>query len=358
MRRLSWVPVVGAMCLAFADQRLVIGVKLIAVEVGSRIRLAVPPGLIQPDVPRENPLTIEKVTLGHKLFTDVRLSIHGDTSCDTCHAEKEAFAEHRATSIDASGRRQRRNAPSVLNTGYLSVLLWDGRSSSLEAQVFDAFKPWGDMGVDIGDAVAVAKSDPTYQEGFMKAFGGPPNAKALARAIASYERSLVSGRSRFDRFLFENDHHALTSMEQRGYELFIREASCITCHDIFHPDINPLGGRIALFTDQRFHNLGVGYAFGRMKDTGRFEVTRDTADWGSFKTPSLRNVALTAPYMHDGSLQTLDDVMLFYNRGGIPNPNRSPGIRPLYLDARQRLDLVAFLRTLTSEQYDESNVSR
>jgi cytochrome c peroxidase len=188
---------------------------------------------------------------------------------------------------------------------------------------------------------------------FEQAFGAPVSAKNLAWALASYERSLLTGNSRFDRYLYGDDRQALSEQERQGFEIFIGNGSCTTCHDIFHPEVNELGGAIATFTDQRYHNLGIGYADGRMTDLGRYERTRDRADWGSFRTPTLRNVALTAPYMHDGSLGTLEEVVNFYNRGGESNPNISPGLHPLFLTPAEKRALVAFLKTLTDPDIEK-----
>jgi cytochrome c peroxidase len=314
-------------------------------------KIEIPLGLIDPDVPKSNPLTVEKVALGGKLFFDKRLSFGGRISCATCHDPARAFTENRDVSLDAKGRSRRRNAQSVLNSAYQSLLDWDGHAATLEAQLDSVFSVWGDMAIDIGDAIMIVDSDPEYIRMFESAFGSRPTSKGFRAALASYQRSLISGSTRFDAYLFGSKETALSQEERAGWELFIGKASCITCHDVFHPSTNALGGGLALFTDHRFHNLGVGYKDGRMEDTGRFEVTRDPADFGSFKTPSIRNVAVTSPYMHDGSLKTLEEVVDFYNRGGNPNQNLSPGIRPLLLNQAEKQSLVAFLKTLTDERW-------
>ena len=150
---------------------------------------------------------------------------------------------------------------------------------------------------------------------------------------------------------------AFSRIEIDGFEVFLSAGSCINCHDIFHRKVNPLGGGIALFTDFRFHNLGVGYENGRMRDVGRFYETRRAEDWGAFKTPSLRNVSLTAPYMHDGSLATLEEVVELYDRGGTQNPNISPTLRPLFLSQYEKEALIAFLRSLTDPKLDQPTPS-
>jgi cytochrome c peroxidase len=323
-----------------------------AVSVGAPFQVTIPIGLIDPDVPRFNPLTREKILLGRRLFLDKSLSRDRETSCAFCHNPSTAFADKREFSKTAKGTQTSRNTPSVLNSGYLTVVGWEGYFHSLEAQVANSFTHSGDMSIDIDEAVSRIETNADYQRMFFVAFGGPPNADRLTQAIASYERSLVSGNSRVDQYLFGRKEDALNDLEREGYLLFTDKAACINCHDVFHPDLNPLGGRIATFMDNRFHNLGVGYANGQMKDVGRYEVTRDPEDWGAFKTPGLRNVALTPPYMHDGSLATLKEVVEFYNQGCIKNPNLSPGLRPLYLTKHEKSALVAFLGALTDPQLD------
>lgn len=320
-------------------------------------QVAIPLGLIEPDIPSDNPLTVEKIELGKKLFFDTRLSLKGTTSCATCHNPNHGFAESRPVSVSANGDKQRRNAPTVLNAGYLPLVMWDGRFRTLEQQSIEPFTTWGDMSIDIGDVMELISADSDYLRMFRIVYDTGPTVDAMGKAIAAYQRSLVSGDTRFDQFLYGERKDALTDLEKLGYEIFVGRASCINCHDIFHKSVNPLGGAIATFTDSRFHNLGVGYSNGVMKDTGRFEVTRDPLNWGAFKTPTLRNVALTPPYMHDGSLATLEDVVDFYNQGGIPNPNISPGLRTLHLTQMQKQGLVAFLRALTDPEIERQAAS-
>lgn len=314
--------------------------------------LTIPLGLIEPDIPDDNPLTLDKIELGGKLFFDKRLSLKGSTSCATCHDPKHGFAEARKISVSANGDKQRRNAPTILNVGYLPVVMWDGRFRTLEQQSVEPFSIWGDMSLDMGDVIDQISADPDYIRMFKTVFHSGPTAKAMGRALAAYERSLISGATRFDRYLYGEKEDALTDVEKLGYEIFVGRGSCINCHDIFHKSVNPLGGGIATFTDGRFHNLGVGYLNGVMKDTGRFEITMDPIDWGAFRTPTLRNVALTAPYMHDGSLATLEDVIDFYNLGGVPNPNIAPGLRVLHLTDMQKQGLLSFLKALTDQDLE------
>lgn len=319
---------------------------------------SIPLGLTSPTAPPDNPLTGDRILLGRKLFFDKRLSLHGSKSCATCHLPDHGFAENLNLSISADGRTQRRNAPSVLNVGYLNALTWDGRFHSLEAQALEPFTAWGDMGIELDEALGRLRSEPEYLRMFRKAFGSAPTERRLAEALACYLRSLVSGGTRFDQFMFGGRRDALSDTEKEGYSLFTGGARCAECHNVsLKPDGRPRGAA-ALFTDQKFHNLGLGFKRGRMWDVGRYGVTGVPSDWGAFRTPSLRNAALTAPYMHDGSLATLEEVVEFYDRGGTPNPNLSPAIKPLNLKAGEKAALVAFLRALTDPELEGPRAGR
>jgi cytochrome c peroxidase len=314
------------------------------------VTLKIPLGLIEPDIPIGSELSAKKIALGKKIFFDTRLSLKSNTSCSTCHSPSFGFAERRTVSFSTTGKNLTRNAPSVINAGYLPSLGWDGRFHSLEQQVTQPFSTENDMGITIEDAIKIIENASDYDGLFDTAFGRPIDADAVASSLAAYQRSLVFGNSRFDRFLFGGVDNAISNEERQGYEIFIGKASCINCHDIFHPTVNSLGGGVAVFSDFRFHNLGVGYENGKMKDVGRYWVTRKLEDWGSFKTPMLRNVELTAPYMHDGSLLSLQEVVEFYNKGGVKNPNLAPGIVPLYLSDEEIKAVVSFLKSLTSQE--------
>jgi cytochrome c peroxidase len=324
-----------------------------AVPVKETYHFEIPKGLIEPDIPADNPLTAGKIELGKMLFFEKSLSKDGSVSCASCHNPEQVFCEK----LPLSSRTQvaanilpDRNAISIINSGYQASLGWDGKFKSLEDQAIGSFQPYGDMGIDIGEAVQRINTG-KYIPLFKQVFNEGITTENFGKAIAAYERSLLSGNTRFDQFLFNNDQNAISENEQAGFELFIGKASCITCHDIFHPSVNALGGGVALFTDHRFHNLGIGYANGRMTDPGRFSITQDYNDWGNFKTPSLRNAAITPPYMHDGSLKTLEEVVAFYNKGGNANPNISPGLKELLLTKKEIADLVSFIKTLTDEKW-------
>ena len=284
--------------------------------------------------------------LGQKLFFDSRLSGTGTTACARCHNPSYAFAEPRPVSISDSGQHGRRNAPSLLDVGSRPILMWDGRFRTLEQQALSPFQR-GEMGIGVDEAVERVGSDPQYVHLFRAALGNWPTADGVARALAAFQRTLVSPASRVDRFLVNNEPAILAPLERDGFYIFTRRAGCSNCHQLFPLPPDDREHSRPLLTDFRFHNLGIGYSFGGFADMGRYEVSQIRADWGAFRTPSLRNSARTAPYMHDGSLATLEDVVGFYSAGGRPNPNLSPLIRPLFLDGYEKTALVAFLRALS-----------
>ena len=281
--------------------------------------------------PPDNPITAAKVRLGRQLFADARLSADGRTSCESCHQSERAFTDGRRVSRGVFGRTGRRNVPSILNRAYGTAFSWDGRVATIEDQVSRAISGDRDLGLPVDVAAERVARDSTYAAAFNEVFAAPVSGDRLVQAIATFVRGSLSGGSPFDRF-FAGDPTALSSAAQRGYALFTGRARCSRCH------AGPL------FTDDGLHNTGVGG-----NDRGQFEVTGLPQDRGRFKTPSLRNVVLTAPYMHNGSFATLESVVEFYNRGGRPNPNLDPAIRPLRLSAGERTDLVAFLRALEGE---------
>ncbi|HWV54201.1 cytochrome-c peroxidase [Pseudorhodoplanes sp.] len=305
------------------------------------------PDLIENNAPI---LSGRLVLLGQKLFYDGRLSRTGLTACATCHDPRYAFAQPTRVSQSDTGQLGPRNAPSLINAGALPVLMWDGRFRTLEQQATSPFLR-GEMGIDIREAERRLNLDAEYLHLFQAALNSRPSASGMARALAAYQRTLISETSRFDRFISNNKAATLTALELDGLLLFERKAGCSVCHQ-FQSSAHYQTPGLRLFTDLGFHNLGIGYAAGRFADTGRYRVSGDESDLGAFRTPSLRNVAVTAPYMHDGSLATLEEVIDFYDAGGRPNPNLSPFIKPLFLNAYEKAALVAFLRTLTDQQYD------
>jgi cytochrome c peroxidase len=322
--------------------------------------------------PPDNPITLPKVALGKKLFLDRRLSPNRTMSCAMCHVPEQGFTAHElATPVGIEGRSVRRNAPTVLNVAFQKRLFHDGREISLEYQIWGPLLAPNEMGnPSIGYVIERIRSLGDYDGLFEAAFGGSGvSGERIGAAIASYERTLIAGDSRFDRWRYGGDATALSATERRGFDLFVGKGHCAACHVV--------GERDALFTDHGFHNTGVGwrrtfeapertrvelapgvvaeldrrtvesFSEAPAKDVGRYEITLDPRDRWAYKTPSLRNVALTAPYMHDGSIATLAAVIEFYDRGGIDNPEKSPLLVPLGLTAEERAALAAFLRALT-----------
>lgn len=321
-------------------------------------RIANPPLGLPPVIqPKGNPATLEKIALGRKLFFDRRLSRYGTMSCAMCHIPEQGFGNYElATPIGAKGRSLKRNAPTIFNVAYHRTMFHDGRDISLETQIFGPFLAKAEMAnPSVGWLLQTIGGLEDYWGKFEKAFGEPVNAKNLGDAIASYQRTVLSANSPFDKWQFGNQKQALSALAIKGFNLFKGKAKCARCHIIAKNN--------AIFTDHRFHNTGIGLtrdvtvplprasvnAVGEthQKDLGRMEVTERPADLYKFKTPILRNVALTAPYMHDGSLSTLEQVVAFYNKG----PSKT--LKPLHLNSKEQHALVEFLKSLTGDNVDE-----
>jgi cytochrome c peroxidase len=346
----------------------------------SREQVGIPEPLTQTVIPPDNPLTPEKVNLGQKLFFDGRLSADGTVACATCHDPARAFTDGRSVSIGIHGRAGQRNAPTVLNALYNKTQFWDGRVKTLEEQAALPIVNPIEMGQPTLDA-AVAKlaSTEEYRRAFLNVFGRPVNGPDMLRAIAAYERTLVSFDSPFDHFI-AGDKNAIDDAAKRGWELFNTKARCNKCHALTETRRD-----VTNFTDFDFHNIGIGIirhnvvALARkaereiasgnpqvvdraaiatdMSVLGRFLITKKEADTASFKTPNLRNVLVTGPYFHDGSQETLWDVVDHYNKGdGLKNPWLDEDIQPLALTEHDIDDLVAFLASLTSPEYRELGV--
>jgi len=325
--------------------------------------------------PADNPQSAQKIALGEKLFFDPRLSVDGTVACASCHNPDRAFTDGRPTSVGVYGRVGQRNAPSVLNALYNEAQFWDGRATTLEEQAgFPIINP-SEMGQpSLNDAVAKIAPVSDYQEEFQTAFGQPANSLSLVRAIAAYERTLISFDSPFDHFI-AGDPNAIDASAKHGWELFNGRAHCSRCHASVNRDVT-------YFTDFAFHNIGIGILRhnvtplaqqaqrliakndlpgvdqaaiqSELSVLGRFLVTRKDADTASFKTPGLRNVLITSPYFHDGSQETLWDVMDHYNKGdGLKNPWLDEDIEPLALTENEIDDLVSFMASLTSAEYKE-----
>jgi cytochrome c peroxidase len=291
-------------------------------------------------IPEDNPLTVEKLRLGKRLFFEKKISADGTLSCASCHIPEKGFADPDRFSAGVGGKRGTRQAPTVINRVFSAAQFWDGRSASLEEQAMGPIMNPVEMGNSNMEVVVDRlKSDPSYVAEFKAAFpsDGAVTPGNVGKALASFERTVMSGNSPYDRFM-AGDRNAMSEAAQRGMKIFTDEnkGNCVTCHASFN------------FTDENYNNIGVGMA-AREPDMGRYKVTGLQGHEGAFKTPTLREVAHTAPYMHDGSEKTLEDVVAFYNKGGRRNKWLSPKIKPLQLTAREQEDLVEFLRALSGE---------
>lgn len=335
-----------------------------------------PLGLPPVPVPADNPQTPEKIALGKRLFEDKRFSADGTVACASCHKPEHAFTDGLPVSEGIRKQKGTRNAPTVINAAYYTSQFWDGRRATLEEQSKDPFINPIEHGLkDHQPILDVIRKDPEYVEQFKKVFKVRPEDITMdhvAKAIASFERTVISGDSPFDRYLFGGDKTAMSESAIRGLEIFRKKGRCVDCHKIEQTS--------ATFTDNEFHNLGVGFqriepklqkiiaefraakAAGKPVDEtvltsaeaselGRFAVTGRITDLGRFKTPTLRNIAVTGPYMHDGSQKTLEEVVDFYDKGGEKNAFLDGGIRPLNLTPQEKADLVEFLKHLTSPQF-------
>jgi len=309
-------------------------VPLPPAPLGSEIDLSVLP----------DPPTPERVRLGRWLFYDTRLSADDTVACATCHRPENAFSEPTPVSTGIDGQRGTRKAPSLVNQAETLYphFFWDGRASSLAEQAFGPIANPIEMGHEPAALTAKLSAIDGYAPYFEEAFGSPVvTAERIARALVSYEQTRMSGNSPWDRWRYERDESAVSDEVKRGHELFFGKAGCRPCH---------AGNN---FTDSRFHNVGIGWdeASRGFADEGRSAVTGDPEDRGRFKTPSLREVTKHPPYMHDGSLPTLRDVVAHYNRGGTPNPNLDVRIEPLGLSDDEIDALVVFLEALEGEGY-------
>lgn len=335
-------------------------------------------GLPPVPIPADNPSTPEKIALGKALFEDKRLSGDGTISCSNCHNPGKGYADGISVSEGINRSKGTRNAPTLVNAAYYTSQFWDGRRPTLEEQAKDPFVNSVEHGLKDHNALLdIIRKDAAYPGQFKTVFGVEPGkitADHIGMAIASYERTLLSGDSPFDRYMYGGDKSALSPEAVRGLEIYKGKGRCGACHVI--------GDKHATFTNNKFHNLGVGFgkveprmfeivnsfrvaaARGESLDEsvlkgadfsqlGRVLVTITPTDLdskaiGQFKTPTLRNVALTAPYMHDGSLATLEDVVELYNKGNEKNPRLDPLFKPLNLTPQEKTDLVAFMKSLTS----------
>jgi cytochrome c peroxidase len=322
------------------------------VPIGQVLAIQAPIGLPAVPVPLDNRATAETIALGHRLFFDPILSGNNSVSCASCHKPQFGFADNQPLSKGATENTSSRNAPSLLNTAYFTSLFWDGRASSLEQQVRSPIESPEEMANTVPTVEQRLNSNRSYQQEFAKAWGsGPITFEMVEKSIASFERTLLSGNSPFDRWKYGHDQKAVSSSVKRGYNVFSspKKGNCAVCHVI--------GQKCALFTDNKFHDIGVGVQSGQISDPGLSRVTHNEADRGKFKTPSLRNIGLTAPYMHDGSLKDLKQVLDFYIGAGNSHANLDKEIHTLdFLTGQERRDLLAFLNSLNGEMPKVSGI--
>jgi cytochrome c peroxidase len=326
----AWVAVAAA--LAGDDDRI----RLSAWKDG---RLEIPRGLPSPWVPPSNPVTDAKLALGRRLFFDRTLSRDGTKGCVDCHAPEKGYGDGLPTAVGVRGQVGHRNVPSLLNAAIYPALFWDGRAVSLEAQAEGPLLAPTELDMTEDLLVERIASVPSYAPLFEAAFGSRTvTLRRVGHALAAFQRTLLAADSPFDRFWFDGAADALSPAAKRGHAVFVGKGACASCHTVGPSD--------AAFTDFGFHATGTVKE--GATDVGRSMVTGDEADRGRFRTPTLRNVALTAPYLHDGSARTLAEVVDHYDRGGTKVAGRPPEISPLHLTPAERADLVAFLEALTS----------
>ena len=277
-----------------------------------------------------------KIALGSRLFFDPRLSGDNRMSCAGCHIPELAFTDGRPVAIGRDGRRLSRNTPTLLQSANNKSQFWDGRVRTLEDQVLEPIRRSDEMNQNLDDLTAKLSTDPEYVNLFQEAFGSPITLQGIAAAVAAFERTLLSRNSPFDRYL-AGDRAAISAETQRGMTIFQTKGGCASCHEGLD------------FTDHKFHNLGVPERDPLHPDPGRYLVTNNEADRGAFKTPTLRNIAQTAPYMHNGIFKTLEEVVAFYNNGGGKNPHLDDAMTPIGLTRQEQQNLVAFLKSLTGK---------
>jgi len=290
-------------------------------------------------VPEENPLTPAKVALGRRLFREKALSRDRSLACVNCHQPKRAFTDGRAKAVGVYDRQGPRSVPTLVNRAWGESFFWDGRIPALEQQVLQPIQAESEMDLSVEEALERLRAKKSYVRLFDRTFGDPVNEENLARALASYVRTIVSGDSPYDRYLF-GDASALGEEELAGLRIFRGKGNCTACHT--GPTL----------TDEEFHNTGVAWHDGKFLDDGRFRVTNRPEDRGKFKTPTLREIPRTRPYMHDGSLATLEDVVDFYSDGARKNPNLDQEIRPLHLTPTEKRQLRTFLGTLKGQVHE------
>ena len=296
------------------------------------------PELISVPAPQDNPTTEEKAELGRKLFFDKRLSRDGTVSCASCHDPRKAFTDQLTTSRGINGQTTERNSPSILNSGFLKTAMFDAHLQSLELQVIVPIQEKTEMGHNMKELIPQLRAIPAYQAAAKKIFNRDFDAYVLTRSISAFERILISMNSRYDQFK-RGDKRALSKTEQAGLKLFTEKLYCAKCHSAPY------------FTTFEAENNGLYQDYESIADKGRFRIHLDSNDIGKFKVPSLRNIELTFPYMHDGSLKSLEDVIAHYSQGGKKHPLQSSTIVPFNLNPKEQKQLTLFLKALTDTSY-------
>jgi cytochrome c peroxidase len=289
--------------------------------------------------PEDNPITDEKVALGRKLFFDKRLSLNETVSCATCHVPEYAFTDRLTTSTGIEGRKTERNSPSILNSAFLKTVMFDAHLRTLEMQVIVPIQEHTEMGSNMKELIQKLRTIPEYQASAKKIFNRDFDAYVLTRSISAFERTLLSLNSRFDQYM-KGNKSILTSDEKAGWKLFSEKLYCVQCHPAPY------------FTTFEAANNGLYEEFGQ--DKGRFRIFLDSNDIGKFKIPSLRNVELTFPYMHDGSMKNLDEVIAHYQQGGRKHKLQATSIQSFNLTSKEQMQLKAFLYSLTDTSYMSS----
>ena len=297
-----------------------------------------PAGLHEFKVPGDNPPTAAKIELGKQLYFDPRLSRDNTVSCASCHDPEKGWSNDARFATGVRGQKGGRSAPTIINSAYAPLQFWDGRAVGLEGQALGPIQNPIEMDLTLPEVVEKLNKIEGYRSQFQSVFGADVTAEGIAKAIAAFERTVLSGSAPYDRYV-AGDKSALSAAAQRGYEVFFHKAHCSACHQ--GPN----------FSDNGFHNIGVGMADPK-PDEGRYAETKQLGDRGSFKTPTLREIARTAPYMHDGREKTLEDVVNYYVKGGEPNDQLDEEIFPLKLTDQDKADLVTFLKEgLSSDKY-------
>ncbi len=302
--------------------------------------LVIPEGFPEMSFPEGNEYTKARWELGKKLFYDPILSVDNTISCASCHKANLAFADDKAFSPGVENRPGVRNAPSLANVGYHPYLLREGSVPTLEMQVLVPIQEHNEFAHDMLAIAAILKKDPEYIRMSREAYDREPDPFMITRSISNFQRTLISGNSPYDKFQYQGNTSALSESEKRGMDLFFgTKANCSSCHGGFN------------LTDYSFQNNGLDSAYA---DRGRARLTGLAEDEAVFKVPSLRNVEVTAPYMHDGRFSTLEEVIEHYNNGGAAHPNKNPILKPLNLTTTEKQDLVVFLKSLTDREFIEN----